>query len=339
MELNDIQIFKIDIELAEVEVIDSATYGEELVDYLEGLFRIVISGSSGRRFQFERDTTEVRAQITRINNDEDFVDISKIISERLLSTEIEAQDKISKLGITIQKGIIVQAKITDAGQDKFIICKADHNEFLNETNYTLSSGLPVKKKAFKAFVCNLNLDNVADGILVYDTNPSDTKYWWKDFLELTMVYSDEDNTERAFSAIDKGIFTKMKKEHPQDYSYLRNSTVRYFRSNDRFEMQEFLDNGIGDYTPFDATLDVEELKSKIRELPAKKRSPFDNQFNIIRQRVKARFQNTIKLTNQIDLFIKEDYPENTIFAEIDNDGVKYVKVKSDEGYKYFKHLT
>lgn len=338
MDINEIQIFKIDLTQENVEVLDSTTYGGELVNYLKELFSIVISGSSGRLFQFDRNTTEVRAQITKLNNNEDFASITKVISDRLLTVEFDAQDKMAKLGITIQKGILVQAKITENGQDKFIICKADQNEFLDEVNYQLSRGLPVKKKAFKAFVCNLHPDDSIDGILVYDTNPSDTKYWWKELLELTMVHTDEDNTEIAFNSIDKAVFTKMKSDHPQDYTYLRNSTVRYFRSAERFEMQDFLDNAIGNYEPYDSHLNVQDLKKRIRELPTKTRSPFDNQFNIVKEKVKARFLSKVKLTSEIDLLIKGDFADNTILAEVGQDGEKYVKIKSEDGYKYFKNF-
>ncbi|MBZ4191720.1 nucleoid-associated protein [Niabella beijingensis] len=336
MTINEIQIFKINLEEEQVEFIDSTTYGNELVEYLKELFGTIIAGSSGRQFLFERETTEVRAQISRINRGEDFVDIAKIIADRLMSVEFDAQQRMIKLGILIQKGILVQAKIEEDGQNKFIICKADHNEFLNEIDYSLSRGLPVKKKAFKAFVCNLYPEDTISDILVYDTNPSDTKYWWKDLLELSMVYSDEDNTERAFAAIDKSVFAKIKKEYPQDYTYLRNSAVRYFRSKNRFEMQDFLDNVVGDYEPCDAGLRVDDLKVKIRDLPTKQRSPFDSQFNIIRDKIKAKFLNTVKLTPEIDLHIKGDFADNTILAEEGLDGQKYVKIKSDEGYRYFK---
>lgn len=339
MEISSIQICKIDLEKEEIEAIDSSTYGYELVGYLSELFSVVISGSSGRCFQFERDTTEVRAQISRINNNEDFVDIAKVIANRLFACEFEAQEKINRLGKEILKGLVVQAKIENNGQDMFVICKADHSEFLDEVEFKLSKGLPVKKKAFKAFVCNLNLENTADGILVYDTNTSDTKYWWKEFLELKMLYTDEDNTENAFNSIDKGVFTKIKKDHPQDYTYLRNSVVHYFRSSARFVMAEFLDTAIGDYEPIDPALNMGDLKNKIRELPQKKRTPFDNQFNIIKEKVTARFRNTVKLTNQIDLHIKEDVPENIIIAELGADGEKYVKIRSEEGFKFFRQLN
>lgn len=335
MEIIEIQIFNINIEDEEVTNIDSQSYDQELNNYLLELFETIILASSGRQFKFERKTTEVRSQITKVNNDEDFNACMKVIANRLLNVEIEAQQKMDKLKITIQKGIVVQAKILQDNQHKFIICKADHNEFLNELDYTLSRGLPVKKKAFKAFVCDLNEDDSDSGILVYDTNPNDTKYWWKELLELEMIITDEDNTQNAFGAIDKVITNNIKEKFPQDYTHLRNSVVRYFRANERFEMQHFLDNAIGDYVPIKSGLNVTEIKAKIKELPTKKRTSFDNQFNIIRDKVKAKFLNKIKLTPEIDLNIKGDFADDTIVAVIKN-GEKYVSIRSDEGYKYFK---
>ena len=256
-----------------------------------------------------------------------------------MNCEFEAQENVAKLGITIQKGVLVLALVSDSGVNKFIICKADHNEFLDEVTYRRSSGLPVKKKAFKAFVCNLNDNDSDDEILVYDTNKTDTKYWWSNFLELDKIVRDEDNTERAFKAIDKKVFDRIRREFPLDYTYLRNSTVRYFRSNDRFEMEEYIGNAIGDYQPYDSNLNLNVIKNRIRQLPANTRPHFDNQFNIVREKIKARFKSTVKLTDQIDLQIKEDFPENTVLAEIGIDGIKYVKIKSEIGYAYFKNST
>lgn len=337
MEITKIQIFKIDIDEEDVTNIDSRTYGEELDNYLLELFETIISGSSGRQFKFERKTTEVRGQITNINNGDDFNQSSKVISERLLKVEIDAQKKIDKLKITIQKGIFVLAQISEEEKNKFIICKADHNEFLNDIDFTLSKGLPTKKKAFKAFVCDLNDDDSDSGILVYDTNPSDTKYWWKELLELEMIITDEDNTENAFGAIDSLIKNNLKEKYPQDYSHIRNSVVRYFRSTERFEMRHFLDNAIGNYLPINSGLNIEQIKEKIKELPTKKKTAFDNQFNIVKEKLTAKIINKIKLTPEIDLNIKGDYAEGVILAEI-RDGEKYISIKSDEGYKYFNPI-
>ena len=138
------------------------------------------------------------------------------------------------------------------------------------------------------------------------------------------VYTDKHNTITAFDAIDKGVFTKMKKESPQDYLHLRNSAVRYFRAKEAFDMEDFLDNAIGDYHPFNPGLKIDTLKNTIRELPKTKK--FDAKFSIIREEVKAKFLNKIPLTTQIDLHLKEDINnmENVITAELGKDGTKYV---------------
>lgn len=339
MDIKAIQIFKVDIHRQAVESIEQSTYGADFDTYLKGLVNLITTGSSGRNFRFDSETTEVRGQIAKIISGEDFSPIATTIVNRLLKKEQEAQAKMLKLGVEIQKGIVVQALVTENNFNKLIICKADHSDFLNEINFTITRGLPLKKKVFKAFVCSLNNDQTVTNVLVYDTNPSLSHYWWKDFLELTKVYSDEDNTENAFEAIDKGVFTKLKKKHPQDYMHLRNSTVRYFRANDNFDMQEFLDTAIGNYTPFDSRLDVAEIKTQIRQLPAKPRTPFDEQFTIVKAKVRAKFLNTIPLTSQIDLHLKEDIPnlETIITAEKDADGTRYVKIKSEQGYQYFSN--
>lgn len=339
MDITAIQIFKVDIHQQAVESIEQSIYGADFNTYLQGLVNLITTGRSGRNFKFDSDTTEVRGQITKIIAGEEFPAIAATIVNRLLKKEQEAQAKMLKLGVEIQKGIVVQALVTENSINKLVICKADHSDFLNEINFTISRGLPLKKKVFKAFVCSLNSDQTVTNVLVYDTNPNHSHYWWKDFLELTKVYSDEDNTENAFEAIDKGIFTKLKKKHPQDYLHLRNSTVRYFRANDNFDMQEYLDTATGNYTPFDSNLDVAEIKTQIRQLPSKPRTPFDEQFTIVKAKIRAKFLNTIPLTSQIDLHLKEDIPnlETIITAEKDADGTRYVKIKSEQGYQYFSN--
>ena len=338
MEITDIKIFRIDFHQSEVETIDQTAFPPDFKEYLKGLINLMTSGGSGRTFRFDRDTTEVRAQIARIINKEDFSDISTTIASRLLTVEQSSQEQMTKLGIEIQKGIIVQALVSANGVDRFIICKADHSEFFNETNFKLSRGLPVKKKVFKGFICSLNNDQTVSDILVYDLHL--TKYWWKEFLELTKVHSDEDNTQNAFDAIDKGVLVKLRNQHPQDYMHLSNSNIRYFRANNNFDMNEYIENVFGNYLPFDDSLKMEKLKNDIRELPNKSKKPFDEQFPIINKQIRKRFIKDITLTPQIELHFKEEIPdlENIVTAVKDADGTKYVRIKSEVGYKFFNNL-
>lgn len=338
MDITDIRIFRIDFHQSSVETIDQAAFPTDLKIYLEGLINLLTSGESGRIFRFDRDTTEVRGQLGEIMQGNDFSIIATTIATRLLSIEQKIQEEIAHMGKEIQKGIIVQALITDNGTNKFIICKADHNEFLNEINFTLSRGLPIKKKIFKGFVCSLNTDKTLSDNLVYDQQL--TKYWWNDFLELTKVHSDEDNTQNAFDAIDKGVLVKLKKKHPQDYMHLSNSNIHYFRRNENFDMNDYIVNMFDSYLPFDDELDIEKVKKEIRELPTKSKKPFDEQFPIIKKQIKKRFIKDITLTPQIELHFKEEIPdlENVVTAVTDDDGTKYVRVKSEQGFRYFNNL-
>lgn len=338
MTIQSICIYQIDIENSQVLHIEKNNFGTDFDNYLSGLVQIITKGGNGRCFAFDRETTEVRGLIPKIIANEDFNSIAEIVAKRLLSCELTTQKLIEKLNIEIQKGIVVQAVVEENGHAYYVICKADHSDFLKDEDYILTKGLPIKKRVFKAFVATIRAPNIVDGVVVYDTNASMSKYWWKDFLELTEVYTDKHNTTTAFEAIDKSVFTKIKKEFPQDYVYLRNSAVRYFRANENFEMQDFIYNAIGDYQPYNEKLNVQTLKKTIQELPKTKK--FDEKFSIIREEIKAKFLNKIPLTPQIDLHLKEDIQnlESVITAEEDNDGTKFVKIRSDEGYRYFNDM-
>lgn len=337
MATKHISIFKIDFHQAAVETIDHTTLTTDFDEYLTGLIAIMTQGRTGRSFIFERETTEVRGQIKDIIEDKDFATIANTIANRLLNSEQTAQEQMAKMGVEIQRGIIVLAVITDDGADKFIICKADHNEFLEDTKFTKSRGLPIKKKVFKGFICSLNSDQTVSDILVCDSHQ--TKYWWKDFLELKPVHSNEDNTQNAFDAIDKGVLVKLKKKHPQDYMHLSNSNVRYFRGTVNFDINECLEQVFGNYQPFDPKLKIDKLKSEVRALAKKANAPFDEQFAITKNQIRKRFIKDIPLTAQIELHFKEEVPnlESVVTAEQGADGTKYVKVKSEQGYQYFSN--
>jgi hypothetical protein len=133
---------------------------------------------------------------------------------------------------------------------------------------------------------------------------------------------------------------KLKSIHPQDYMHLSNSNVQYFRGNETFDMNNYIASMFDNYLPFDDKLDMEKVKKEIRVLPTKSKKQFDEQFLIIKKQIKKRFIKDISLTPQIELHFKEEIPdlENVVTAEMDDDGTKYVRVKSEDGYKYFNNL-
>jgi len=337
MTINEIKIFKIDLQDSEVISIDHSSFSSDFETYLQELIQVIVTGSSGRVFSFESTSTEVRNQIGSLMNGGVFRDVSTTIANRLLRAEKEAQAGISHLNTEIQKGIVVQALVTNEGLRKFVICKADHHDFINEENFERTRGLPIKKRVFKGFICDLNNDQTITGNIVYDQLLS--KYWWSDFLELNKVHSDEDNTQNAFDAIEKKVLLKLKKDYPQDYMHLSNSSIRYFRSKDVFQVDDYINDVFEGYQPFNERLNIDTFKIKVRELPTNSGKPFDPLFTIAKTKIKKRFIRDVPLTPHIDLHFKEDVPNlsSIVLAETDPDGTKFVKIRSDQGYEYFKN--
>lgn len=321
--------------------IDISTQSSDLTIYVNRLFEEITTSNTNRQFEFKSPTTEVRTALTKFINEEN-IEAAQINSERLLNVEISAQAAINHLNVDIQKGSLFQAVIeNEVGLKSVIISKADHNEYLDEIDFTLRKGLPWKKRIFKAFLVKFDSNSNPTHIYVYDTNQKISRYWWDSYLELKEKYTDSHNTKTSLDIIDKKIFSKIKTEHPEDYYILRNSGVRYFRAKSDFDLEDFINDTFNNYIPISESFSsskLEDVKTKIRELPDKWK--FDSKFSIRKEDVSKRVSNRFKLTDTIDLVLKDYVPniENSIVSEMDSEGTKWVKIKSDIGYEQFKKI-
>ena len=308
-------------------------YSADLNRYVEKVFDEIVKSNSKRKFQFRSDTTEVRTAIQNIITG-NYDSGSEVNASRLLKIEKDAQEKIAHLNIKIQKGSLFQAYL-EQDEKTFILCKADHNDFLDEIDFSLRKGLPWEKRIFKAILVKFNSDDTVNEVFIYDTNNRISKYWWYDYLELEEQYTDTHNTKTALETIDRKIFTLIKKDFPADYMILRNSAVGYFRNNEEFDMNRFIETTMQSYHPVDENLQLEKIIQKTRELPDK--WGFDNRFEIKKEEIKKRIVTKVPLTNSIDLVLNDHITNmrDLIDTEVDSQNNKWVKIKSDEGYKYF----
>lgn len=306
----------------------------DLEKYIERLIREITASTGSRQFEFNSDTTETRTAISHFLNS-NYTEGANINSTRLLRVEIEAQRRVSHLEINIQKGILFQAVIEDEGGQLIVISKADHNQFLDEIELTLRNGLPFEKRIFKAFLARFNGTEFTE-ILVHDTTSRMAKYWWSDYLELTEKYTDEYNTERSLDILDKKIFSRMKSKHPADRTILRNSTIGFFRNNEEFNLETYLDTTFTNYVPVDPEFPKASYIEKIRQLP--EQSKFDPRFGIVQGKIGKRQYDRIPLTTQLELIIKEpiDNLRSVIEAGKDQEGNKFIKIRTDHGYNLFK---
>jgi hypothetical protein len=172
---------------------------------------------------------------------------------------------------------------------------------------------------------------------VYDTNFKLSKYWWREFLELSESYTDSYNTKTALDVLDRKIFNQIKKDFPSDHTILRNSSIKYFRSQNNFELTDYVSDVFENYKPIDPAFPRDDIVNRVVGLP--ERWGFDNSFAIIKEDISQRMvTNKIMLTEQIDLILN-DYIENigsVIVSDKEKDGKKYIKIYSENGYERFK---
>jgi hypothetical protein len=341
MEIVFNKLYKIDI--ASDEAIERPEYKNlnNFKRYVQGMLEQISSKSPDRYYKFNSEYTEVHNLIRTILSVEEYENTSNAIARRLLDKEKEAQEDLNRKNLKkeITKGMLIVSlvRMTEDAR-KLIVSKVDYDEFISEMTGEISTGLSIKRKVYKAFICEVNNNNAIINISIFDTNTPVSVYWWSKFLELDVVVTDEENTKNAFHAIETDVLSSLKKTHKQDYLLLWNATIAYFRRGGEFNLSYYRDDIVGNYTPFDESLIIENVKTKIDRLPTKYK--FDQRFDKVPEAVTKRFKNTLHLTREIDLIIKHDVanPTKTFKSHSDADG-KYLMILSDEGYEYAEKLN
>jgi hypothetical protein len=318
----------------EIRVFDLDHTNPNLQEYVSLVVYEITTKQNRRKFHFESETSEVRATLNTFAHGE-FAEASSINANRLLSAEKKGQERIDRLSKEIQKGSFIQVFIRNDDDFQLLMCKIDHTNILDEIDLTRRAGLPWEKKIFKAVVIEFSQPEIVNMVYIYDSNPRMAEYWWSDFLELTEEYTDSYNTKTAMDMLDFNIFSKIKAQYKQDYIYLRNSSIHYFRSHDEFDVSDYVQEVFSTYIPEDKEFPSKEIIQKVSELPEKKN--FDSRFKIIKEDISKKMIQTIKITNQIDLVIKDAIDiKSIIVPDKEPDGRKILKLYTESGYDTFK---
>lgn len=234
--------------------------------------------------------------------------------------------------------MIIAETINDEGGCRLILAKADYAEFMEELSGDKKLGLPTKKKIYKAVSIGYVYDNheyTISNVLVCDTSSRDAKYWWRSFLELKELRTNELNTINAYKAIKEKVISPIRKDHKTDFINLFNFNLAYFSSNDDFNIDEYIQK-IQDYIPVDHNLNKESLINKLHTLPETEK--FDRTFQKQPTSISDRMRRqVVRLADNLDLSIKGQIEnlQNVIKADLDNQGNKIVVIYSDEGYEHF----
>lgn len=298
-----------------------------------------------REYKFRNGEETAKNNVIRILKDESLDDACQTMANRLLEKERVANERIKHMGREIPASmfVVVQDDVTEDETQLFFI-KADYDEYIMAGSGNDGKGLPKNRKIFKS--CVFFAKKAEDNYEVYkimshdeNSSSSEAAYWYRDFLDLQELTSDENNSKNAFNAVKKVLLDPIKTKHKQDYWKLRNLIIGYFRSEGEFDIEHFSNNVIGSYRPFDEKLIIKDLKDKCLKLPD--RYNFDKKFIKKPEVIKDKFKDSIVLTPDLELKIKQDIQgiENVISCGKDHGDKKFIKIYSDEGYNYASGLN
>lgn len=335
MDIKNIFLHHVDIKNNTVTPINLDEDSTNLKGYVDSLAKEIAEQTNKRLYSFKDGNTEVKNSLKEIlQNPTNIETVILNNAKRLLEKETNSQQKVSHLDIEIQKGSLLHLSFISDDINKVIICKVEHDEILSEINFDIIRGLNTKKKVFKAILIFFDENFEITSNYVYDKNSS--RYWWHDFLELNQLNTDDANTEKSLHEIDK-ILTKHKKKYYADYIIVRNSVIGYYRTNDTLNFSD-VENIFSNYSPLDSDFPKQEIITKVKALPSTK--GFDTQFSISKNKINKKVQHKIKLGSNLFLSI-DDYVENLknlIEPYEDDEGNKFIKIYSSEGYETLKGL-
>ncbi len=280
-----------------------------------------------------RMLSELTAQI----NDTD-VTVQKsavfINAERLLRKERDAQNQYGSI-TQIPKGSLFHLLVRHNGKIYFIITKTDHDKFLDENELSTRRGIPLNKKTYKSFYCEI-IDGQLNNAFIYDPSGRSARYWWEGYLDVVLCNSDAQNTEKVLSHLIEKIIYPIKVKSPDDYKTLRDGTINYFRSHEVFNLSEYLLHVWELYTPILANLSLDKYKNKINEMSSNRK--FDTSFTIIAASINRRVKKNIQLTPKMKLHIDDMtfQEEKNLVSTFANADGKWIQIKTDIGYEYFK---
>lgn len=328
-------IHPIDISQDEVER-RAVPDGADLEDFVRQLISSPLLENENRRFHWPSNTALVPKHLKdMVSDSNEFEDATQALAERLHEKERDAQKRVARLDVQVQKGSLIQMLFKRDGVPHVLLVKVHLTQFLGEADYRRTDGYPFENTVLKMCLINFNGDSAPVTVAVADTNAQLAEYWWKEFLELTELTTNEFNTKTAFNSVEALLARRLKKDYRADYYQLRNNLVGYFRTKKHYNHTKMLDYVFGDYAPVAGKVDIAELRKAAKELPG--RHKFDAAFGIDSKCLDKRRRTVIPLTEQIDLELKDavDNLRETIRSAALEDGTQGVFIRSADGFHYF----
>lgn len=182
----------------------------------------------------------------------------------------------------------------------FLISKVDRASYLNGITYEKQVGLPEEKPSQKIAYFQFQDDDELS-IVLSDSNPNISSFWFDNFLELKPLSNNEKNTKTAFLKIDAFIKRQVTKISKADGTELRNNLIGYMRTSDVFSITEVKDFVFGSYIPHSQDIKMDTVTTNFDNHFINKSPSFDTQFQIIPKVISAKVKDTYKVKNNVEL--------------------------------------
>lgn len=339
MELIDYQILCIYNNVGNASIADFQET-ENIEQYTKDLLTRAMN-QQDRRYKFNENKRTTRERVLSIAAKKSIGKFGLELGNDLAYSEKCKNDEIKHLKTQIPVGVLIVAYGMYDNREFVLLLKSDYDKFISEATGKIQSGLSLKNQIYKT--CQFTIKRSAQEIEPSDITTSDStkrqsEYWHKDFLELNPVYSDTENTDKAYSAIKKNILNPLQKESPSDHRTLKQLTVGYFRQSGTFDIDYYRDEVLGKYQPQEPErVNIDKLKSKVDKIKASK--SFDPVFNKDTSVVKDRIKGSYKLTDEMDLKVKTDFPNpQNIILPFEGNGRKGITIISERGYIFAQDI-
>lgn len=347
--------FSVDIDLNQIEHNDNSAFLNNVDTFVEDKLQNLYHSDSNRHYLVKDGTTQVISNINQMlqvreGDESQRIVHAESIARRLLNKEKEVQERITHLEQDVQKGGLIITCFDKDDIRYFAIVKIHYIDFYEEETFEEHRGLPKKNVILKTSICTVSNSNVSNDFYLSDsTKPKGmgaAKFWWDDFLELSPLINDAENTKRVFNQVDDLLKKEFYKDNREDYWFFRNNLVSFLRTEEYFVFNTMIERTLGnlDIDLLQDKSDAEKnvfrstLTQKIQSVRMKNDQPlFDTEFTIDKKEVKAKIKRNITLLDNVELSIKGEISDfkTSIFAEKEGNR-KFLKIYTDSGYDAFK---
>jgi len=325
-------IYDVDVKEETCEKVELASHADgDLLKFLKKVAAKTRSSSSKRQASFILNSPVKVALEKVVNNDKRDIN-SEDIAKMLLEAEITYGKKMERLNKDLKKGSLVVTIFTMGTLRLLMLSKIDFEKFLEKDTLKSTLGLPEEKALLKSCLIEIENNKMVEGILLADSNGAIAKYWWDEFLKSKLTFTDKENTKKAFSTLEQ-VISKVKNVSPEDHRDLRNNLISYFKTSKSYDHEQMIERVVGDFQPQNKDVDVENIRKKFNDVPAK--AKFDGNFEIDATEVRARAKKVYDLGNDIELITRSG-TDNIYSINKGNDS--YVAVRTKMNTDNFKKI-